>query len=61
MNKDGTLTQVSEGRRGNDLVLSIDIDMQLGIEAFVKEQIKKGKTLPNTEYYNGSYVVVVDR
>lgn len=60
VNKDGTLTQVSEGRRGNDLVLSIDIDMQLGIEAIVKEQIKKGKTLPNTEYYNGSYVLISD-
>ncbi len=60
INQDGTLTQVKEGKRGNDLVLSIDIAMQLGIEEIVKEQIKKGKTLPNTEYYNGSYVLIGD-
>ncbi len=56
--EDGTLTLVEEGKRGNDLVLSIDIDMQLGIEKIVKEQIQKGKKLKNTEYYNGSYVLV---
>lgn len=60
VNSDGTLTQVAEGKRGNDLVLSIDIEMQLGIEEIVKEQIKKGKTLQNTEYYNGSYVLISD-
>ncbi len=60
VNSDGTLTLVSSGSRGNDLVLSIDMEMQLGIEEIVKEQIKKGKTLPNTEYYNGSYVLVSD-
>lgn len=55
---DGTLTLVTEGKRGNDLVLSIDIDMQIGIEEIVKKQIKEGKKLKNTEYYNGSYVLV---
>lgn len=34
--------------------------MQLGIENIVKEQIKKGKTLLNTNYYHGSYVLVSD-
>lgn len=60
VSKDGTLTKVANGRRGNDLVLSIDIDMQLGIEEILKEEIKKGKQLLNTEYYNGSYVLVGD-
>lgn len=58
--EDGTLTLVEQGKRGNDLILSIDIDMQLGIEEIVKEQIKKGKNLKNTEYYNGSYVLIGD-
>lgn len=56
--EDGTLTLVSEGKRGSDLVLSIDIEMQLGIEEIVKKEIKEGKKLKNTEYYNGSYVLV---
>ncbi len=58
VNSDGTLALVSEGKRGNDLQLSIDIDMQLGIESIVKEEIKSGKKLKNTEYYHGSYVIV---
>lgn len=60
INENGTLTQIKEGKRGNDLVLSIDIHMQLGIEEILKEEIKKGKMLPNTEYYNGSYVLIGD-
>ena len=60
VNSDGTLTQVAGGKRGNDLVLSIDIQMQLGIEEILREQIKKGKILQNTEYYNGSYVLISD-
>lgn len=56
--EDGTLTLVTEGKRGNDLVLSIDMEMQQGIEEIVKEEIKNGKKLKNTEYYNGSYVLV---
>lgn len=60
VSQDGTLIKVAKGRRGNDLVLSIDIDMQLGIEEILKEEIKKGKQLLNTEYYNGSYVLVGD-
>ncbi len=60
VNRDGTLSLVSEGKRGSDLVLSIDIEMQLGIEEILKSEIKNGKTLPNTEYYNGSYVLISD-
>lgn len=60
VNKDGILEQITSGKRGNDLVLSIDIDLQLGIEKILKEEIKKGKKLLNTEYYNGSYVLVGD-
>lgn len=60
LEEDGTLILVSEGKRGNDLVLSIDINMQLGIEEIVKKEIIEGKKLKNTEYYNGSYVLVGD-
>lgn len=58
--EDGTLSLVSEGKRGNDLVLSIDINMQQGIEEILKNEIIEGKKLKNTEYYQGSYVLVGD-
>ena len=57
---DGTLKLEHQGKRGNDLVLSIDIDIQLEIEKIVKEKILEGKKLKNTEYYQGSYVIVGD-
>jgi cell division protein FtsI/penicillin-binding protein 2 len=60
VNSDGSLTKVTEGKRGNDLVLSIDINMQLGIEEILKEEIISGKKLLNTEYYTGSYVLIGD-
>ncbi len=60
VNQDGTLSLVTSGKRGNDLVLTIDIDMQVGIENILKEEIKNGKKLPNTDYYHGSYVMVGD-
>ncbi len=56
--EDGTLLLVKEGKRGSDLVLSIDIELQQDIESIVKEEIQKGKKLKNTEYYQGSYVLV---
>ena len=43
-----------------DILEKIDIEMQQGIEAILKEEIKKGKKLLNTEYYNGSYVIIGD-
>lgn len=58
--ENGVLEKVFEGKRGNDLVLSLDIGMQLQLENIVKEEIIKGKSLKNTEYYQGSYVLVGD-
>lgn len=47
-------------KRGNDLVLEIDIDIQLGIESIMKEQILNAKKMANTEYYKESYVLLGD-
>ena len=38
--EDGTLLLVKEGKRGSDLVLSIDIELQQDIENIVKEEIQ---------------------
>jgi len=58
VNKDNTLSVINSAEKGNDLVLSIDIDIQINAEEILKEQILKAKSDINTEYYKESYVVV---
>lgn len=60
VNSDNTLTKVSEEVRGNDLVLSIDINLQLKVEEIIKEKIVLGDKYPNTDYYKDSYALVSD-
>jgi len=52
------LELVSDAKRGNDLVLSIDIDLQLEAEKIVENEILKTKNEPNTEYFNKAFSVV---
>lgn len=51
---------VEEGKRGNDLVLTIDIELQQAIEKIVEEELVKTKKEANTKYYNRSFVVVTN-
>jgi len=51
---------ISEGERGNDIVLTIDIKLQQEIEKILVEEILKAKKEPNTEYFNRSFVVVTN-
>jgi len=60
VNKDNTLTLVKEGNRGNDLVLSIDIDVQLKLEKLIRENIIKAKKRSNTNYFSEVYSIVGD-
>ena len=60
VNSDNTLTLISEEKRGNDLVLSIDIDLQLKVEEIIKDKIVLGDKYPNTDYYKDSYALVSD-
>lgn len=49
---------LSEGKRGKDIVLTIDINLQKEVENILKEEILRAKSEPNTEYYNHSFVVI---
>lgn len=60
INKYGEKTLLSEGNRGNDIVLTIDIELQKQIEAILEEELIKTKSEPNTEYYNRSFAIVAD-
>ena len=54
------LELVKEGSRGNDLVLTIDIELQRQLEQIVSEEVIATKSEANTEHYNRSYVVLQD-
>ena len=60
VNDDNSLTLIEEAKKGNDLVLSIDIDLQLKINEILVNNINKASSLQNTDYYNTSYVIVSD-
>ena len=55
-----TYELVEQGKRGNDIVLTIDINLQKYIEEMLEQEVLNAKSEPNTEYYNRSFVVVSD-
>lgn len=58
--KDGIMNLIKEGSRGNDIMLTIDIELQKEVEEILSEEIIKAKNDPNTKYYNGSFVIISD-
>ena len=58
VNDDKTLTLLSNSKQGNDIVLSIDIDLQLKINDIVKSNMDKASKMKHTEYFNTAYVIV---
>ncbi len=60
VNDDNTLTLISSSKQGNDLVLSIDIDLQLKINEIIKNYLAKSSNYKYTKYFNTSYVIVSD-
>ena len=58
VNSDNTLTKIKEGKKGNDLVLSIDINVQLKLESIIKENILNAKKRKNTDYFSEAYSIV---
>ncbi|MEG2322155.1 MAG: penicillin-binding protein 2 [Bacilli bacterium] len=56
--KDGSTKVLTEGLRGNDLVLTIDIKLQKEIETILANELLKTKSQPNTKYYNRSFVII---
>lgn len=56
----GKYVLLEEGSRGNDIKLTIDIELQAAIEKILEEELLTTKSEPNTKYYNKSFVVVSD-
>lgn len=55
---DGKYILLEEGHRGNDIKLTIDIELQKEIEKILEEELLATKSEPNTRYYNKSFVIV---
>jgi len=51
---------IKEGSRGQDIVLSIDINLQQEVERILEEQIRRAKGEANTDYYDHSSVIIQD-
>ncbi|MBR3049813.1 MAG: penicillin-binding protein 2 [Bacilli bacterium] len=54
------LKLIKNGKRGNDIVLSIDINLQKQVEDILTEEVIRTKSEANTEYYDHSSVVIQD-
>lgn len=57
---DNTYELVSEGKRGNDIVLTIDINLQKYLEDVLSYEVLNAKNEINTDYYNRSFAIVAD-
>ena len=60
INDDGTYKEIEQGTRGNDIVLTIDIDLQKSIEEIVEEELIIAKNEAYTQYFDKAYVIVND-
>ncbi|MBQ2872445.1 MAG: penicillin-binding protein 2 [Bacilli bacterium] len=49
---------VSQGKRGNDIVLTIDIELQKYLEDMLSKEVINAKSEPNTKYYNRSFAIL---
>ena len=57
---DGTYKLIKEGKRGQDITISIDIELQKEIEQILSEEVLATKFEANTQYYNRSFVIITD-
>ena len=57
---DNSYELVSEGKRGSEIVLTIDINLQKYLEEVLENEVYNAKGEAGTNYYNRSFVVVSD-
>ena len=61
LNDDNSYTLVKEGKRGKDIVLTIDINLQKEVENIIVEEMLHAKENDlNTSLYDGSKVIITD-
>jgi len=60
LNEDGSYKELTKGKRGNDIVLTIDIELQKEVEKILERELVKAKQEPYTDYFDKSYVIIND-
>ena len=60
VSSDGTYSLIKEGKRGNDITLTIDIELQKALEEILAEEVQNTKRETNTEFYNRSFVIITE-
>lgn len=58
--KNGKKKLIKKGSRGNDIVLSIDINLQKELENIIKEELLKAKDEANTKYFDHTSVIITN-
>lgn len=58
--KNGKKTLIKNGSKGNDIVLSIDINLQKELENIIKEELLKAKDEANTKYFDHTSVIITN-
>lgn len=53
-----TLEKISDAKRGNDIVLSVDINLQIEVDKIIDEQLIRAKSEANTKYLTKTYVII---
>lgn len=51
---------ISEGQRGKDLMLTIDMDLQLAVEKILEEELQNAKRSGNTGFLDRAFAVMMD-
>lgn len=51
---------ISEGSRGKDLILTIDMDLQLAAEEIITKQLLEKKRFGNTKFLDRAFLVLMD-
>lgn len=54
------LIRIKDGKAGNDLYLTIDINIQTMVDSILEAEIKNAKRSLNTKYFDKSYVTITD-
>jgi len=60
LTEEGAYTVIEEGKRGNDIYLTIDIKLQKKLEEILEQEVLRSKKEKNTDYYNKSFVVIAE-
>lgn len=51
---------ITEGERGKDLVLTIDMDLQLAVEEIIEEELLRAKSAGGTHFLDRAFVVLMN-